>query len=119
MWHNEKTENNNDSQHLFHTTTVFPNPFNLSCVITTQAGAEIEIHDLQGNMVTTPFGADAPLSHLSRGTDQSVSDGQGVYIWTPNETIPSGIHLVKRLCRIVGTRTGNGYIAERKILLAR
>ena len=62
---------------------VFPNPFNSSVAITAPAGAEIEIYDLLGNPVwskTIPRSAQAKL------------------VWQPDETVASGIYLVKASC---------------------
>jgi len=63
--------------------SVSPNPFNSSCVIAAPAGAEIEIYDLLGNPVwskTIPRSAQANL------------------VWQPDETVASGIYLVKAFC---------------------
>ncbi|RKZ34427.1 hypothetical protein DRQ33_02135, partial [bacterium] len=55
-----------------------------------------EIYDLRGNVVATPFGADAPLSPLSNGTnEQSVSGASRGFIWKPAQSIPSGIYIVR------------------------
>ncbi|OQX89236.1 MAG: hypothetical protein B6D65_04245 [candidate division Zixibacteria bacterium 4484_93] len=59
---------------------VYPNPFNSSVAIAAPAGAEIEIYDLLGNPVWCKT---IPRS------------GQAEMVWTPDETIASGIYLVK------------------------
>jgi hypothetical protein len=78
----------------------FPNPFNSSVRISVGAihelPVQIEIYDIAGKLVFTPCGADAPLSPLSRGTDTNAKhEGQGVFIWRPAPSIPSGVYLVK------------------------
>ncbi len=101
--------------------TAFPNPFNSSVAITAPAGAEIEIFDLRGNVVT-PYSSRqrrdsfVPLDKGDRNrASAKVSGGsasaQGVYIWTPDETISSGIYLVKAT---VGNNT-----ATKKLVLIR
>ncbi|RKZ33350.1 hypothetical protein DRQ33_04395 [bacterium] len=72
--------------------------------MTAPAGAEIEIFDIRGNVVT-PYSDGKPSSFvpLDKGdrnrASTKVSGGsasaQGVYIWTPNESIASGIYLVR------------------------
>ena len=63
--------------------SVFPNPFNSSCMITAPSGAKIEIYDLRGRLI-------------SKGI-QSFSESQGkrTLIWQPDETIRSGVYIVK------------------------
>ena len=87
----------------------YPNPFNSSCTITAPTDAEIEIYDLRGNVVETPFGANAPLSPLIRGTNErSVSEASRGFVWQPDKTIASGTYLVK-------IRTNDGRTASKKI----
>ena len=72
---------------------VFPNPFNSSCVIAAPAGAKIEMYDLLGNRLwskTIPRSAQANL------------------VWAPDESIASGIYLVKAIC--------DGECATRKLV---
>ena len=63
--------------------SVFPNPFNSSCIITAPSGARVEIYDLQGRLI-------------SKGI-QSFSESQDkrTFIWQPDETIRSGVYIVK------------------------
>jgi len=63
--------------------SVFPNPFNSSCMITAPSGAKLEIYDLQGRLI-------------SKGI-QSFSESQGkrTLIWQPDKTIRSGVYIVK------------------------
>ncbi len=80
-----------------------PNPFNSSCKIRVQ-GVEgsriqgIEIFDLQGKLLT-PYSSRqsrdsfVPLNKGDR-SDASAS-AQGVYIWQPEESISSGIYIVR------------------------
>ena len=98
--------------------SVFPNPFNSSCAITVNVGAgltpaQIEIYDLRGNVVT-PYSSRqsrdsfVPLDKGDRG-DASAS-AQGVYIWTPDKKIPTGIYLVR-------ATAGNETITKRIVYL--
>lgn len=48
---NVKENNYNKPQDI--SINVSPNPFNLSCVITVPANADVKIYDLQGNVVYT------------------------------------------------------------------
>ena len=89
---------------------VHPNPFNSSCKITMnlwerspdldyrdrEVSPTIEIFDLRGNVVT-PYSDGNPSSFVplikgDRGDAEA--SAQGVYIWTPAQTISSGIYLV-------------------------
>ncbi len=108
--------------------TVSPNPFNSSCVISvnveadpTGRDAQIEIYDLRGNVVT-PYSLRkfVPLDKGDRNRASAMVSGgsastQGIFIWTPAQSIPSGIYLVKCLSRTIGTRTGN-VLTTKKIL---
>ncbi len=76
---------------------ISPNPFNSSCAITAPENAEIEIYDLRGNVVT-PYSDGKPSSFvpLNKGdTGDASASTQGVYIWQPDESISSGIYLVR------------------------
>ena len=82
--------------------SIMPNPFNSSCVIFVETQnlaslpPEIAIYDLRGNLIATPFGACAPLSPLSRGTNERSAGGASRgFVWQPDEKIPSGIYLVR------------------------
>ena len=116
--------------------TAFPNPFNSSCAITAPAGAEIEIYDLRGRLVNKPsvFDFVESTSLVKGGTDattalvplnkgdvaqqqwgsspliREMSEGQRVYVWTPNESITSGVYLVR-------ARTNNCNCITKKIVL--
>ncbi|MCD6417268.1 T9SS type A sorting domain-containing protein [bacterium] len=75
---------------------VQPNPFNSSCAITAPARAEVKIYDLRGNVIATSFGADAPLSPLLTGIKvQSAGRASKGFVWRPDESIPSGIYLIR------------------------
>jgi len=93
--------------------TVSPNPFNSSCVITTHACAtvKVEIYDLQGRLVwNKPSDSDyigatslikggkpdvVPINKGDVAKRQVVSAlAQGV-IWQPDESISSGVYLVR------------------------
>ncbi|MCD6418829.1 hypothetical protein J7M00_08625, partial [bacterium] len=88
---------------------VFPNPFNSAVSISAPAGAEIAIYDLRGNVVYAPSiprslspqgeRDDALVGAGSEGQSPSPSrEGfrmRGSFIWQPDESIPSGIYLVR------------------------
>jgi len=76
---------------------VSPNPFNSSCVITVPAGARIEIYDLQGRLVYTSPSAGAK---------------NGKHIWSPNQSVPSGVYLIRTIAE-------DGQVAEKKVVLIR
>ena len=63
--------------------SVFPNPFNSSCVITAPSGAKVEIYDLQGRVVSKGI---QPFAE---------SQGERTLIWHPDETIRSGVYFVR------------------------
>ena len=63
--------------------SVFPNPFNSSCVITAPSGAKVEIYDLQGRVVSKGI---QPFAE---------SQGERTFIWQPDETIQSGVYIVR------------------------
>ena len=88
-----------------YTIGAFPNPFNLSGAITAPAGAEVEIYDIRGNVVT-PCSADksASLVSLNKGNNKIAEQSSRGIIWQPDESIPSEIYLVKCLSRRFGTR---------------
>ncbi len=98
-----KIENNSNLPEKF-VVNVSPNPFNSSCEITIPENADVEIYDLRGNVVT-PRSADksASLVPLDKGdrnrASAKVSGGsasaQRVYIWIPDETVASGVYLVR------------------------
>ncbi|RKZ29718.1 hypothetical protein DRQ33_08555 [bacterium] len=108
--------------------SAYPNPFNSSVIITVSGGrglasqtlTNIAIYDIMGNLIATPCSADrsASLVPLDKGdgnrASAKVSGGsasaQGVYIWTPDQSIPSGIYLMKA---IIGNKT----ITKRVVLV--
>ena len=73
----------------------------------------IEIYDLRGTLVYKPPIRSASVTNLSpllRGTDPNAQhEGQGV-IWRPDESIPSGVYLIRAT---VGEQT----ITKRAILM--
>jgi len=92
--------------------TVSPNPFNSSCAITTVTDATVEIFDLHGRLVwNKPSDSDyigattlikggkpeaVPLNKGDVAKRQGVSaSAQRVIIWQPDETISSGVYLVR------------------------
>jgi len=63
--------------------SVFPNPFNSSCMITAPSGAKVKIYDLQGRLISKGI---QPFAE---------SQGKRTLIWQPDETIRSGVYFVK------------------------
>jgi len=109
--------------------TVSPNPFNSSCAIMIcQHGASalcatVEIFDLHGRLVATPFtptfgrGVSPKGGHENTSDDEIVphwgkmSEGQkGVIIWQPDETISSAVYLIR-------ASTDDGQITKRIVYL--
>ncbi|RKZ26050.1 hypothetical protein DRQ26_04995, partial [bacterium] len=73
--------------------SVFPNPFNSSCVIfvETQNLASpigIAIYDLRGNVITTPYPTGAGFVPLDKGDSEIARQSSRGFIWTPDEKIP-------------------------------
>jgi len=100
---------------------VYPNPFNSSCRITVNVEqgaaapcATVEVFDLRGNVLTLYSDGEpssfVPLDRGDRG-DASAS-AQGVYIWQPDESITSGIYLVR-------ARTESGWTASKRVVYLR
>jgi len=95
---------------------VSPNPFNSSCAITVSDGrglarqtlTNIKIYDLRGNVVKC-------LNHGFNGLNglhgcPTPNTQNGAFIWTPDESISSGVYLIKAT---IGDRT----ITKRAILM--
>ncbi len=118
------SDDNNGLQPLAYTISAYPNPFNSSCAITLSGinkGAcslvdgTVEIYDLRGNVVATPYSLrlSVPLNKGDRNrASAKVSGGsdQGVYIWHPDKSTPSGIYLIK-------ATIGDRIITKRAVLL--
>ncbi len=106
--------------------TVSPNPFNSSCVITISTiGVTLEIYDLQGRLIETPFTPTFGLGVSPKGGHENISgdeivpywgkmsEGQkGSYIWQPVESISSGVYLVR-------VTTNDGQQITRRIVYLR
>ena len=95
--------------------SIYPNPFNSSCIITVSVGdacmrpEKIEIFDLRGNVVYIPphtSGSFLPeeKGELISAQAQSLSPWgvptgrdreRGSIVWQPGKSIPSGIYLIK------------------------
>ncbi len=81
--------------------SVYPNPFNSSCVIAAPAEATIEICNLLGKVVKK-----FPSSAKDRGMRR--------YIWQPDKSIPAGIYLV---CATTPQRATTAICAKRIVYL--
>ena len=98
--------------------SAFPNPFNSSCAITVSENANVEVFDLRGKRICTHnVGARHSLQHAQpdkklSGNASPLQDGMHTFIWRPDETIASGIYLVR-------ARAEDGQMAEKKIVLVR
>ena len=76
--------------------SAFPNPFNSSCEITAPAGADVEIYDLRGNVVfTNAMGARSPRPMQKGAETAPLQNGARTFTWTPDQSIASGIYLVR------------------------
>jgi len=90
--------------------TAYPNPFNSSCAITVNVEAfretplKVEIFDLRGNVVAVSDGRLA----VSNDNRQPTTDNRE-FIWTPDETIASGLYLVR-------ARTEDGQTTVKRIV---
>ncbi len=97
---------------------VYPNPFNSAVSITAPQNARIEIFDLRGNVVCTRnVGArhsreTTTFNEQPSGNASSLQDGARTFIWQPDQTIASGIYLVK-------ARTEDGWTVTRRIVYLR
>lgn len=69
--------------------SVFPNPFNSSCVIFAPAGAKVEIYDINGRNVLETFSTAVSSYRME------TIKGRGEIIWLPDESTPGGVYLVK------------------------
>jgi len=61
--------------------TVFPNPFNSSCVIYTPSNAVVEIYDLNGKLV------------------HKASTTTGKYVWNPHKNVSSGVYIIRAFAK--------------------
>jgi len=77
--------------------TTYPNPFNSSCKITVDVGSfcetplQVEILDLRGNVVATPINMKAQQG-IAKGKESCAT--KSIH-WCPDESISSGIYLVR------------------------
>ena len=81
--------------------STYPNPFNSSCAIAAPENAEIEICDLRGKQI----------DNFQLTIDNSQPAARA-FIWTPDESIPSGIYLVR--ATTVGGQTVSGRLVYLK-----
>jgi len=70
-----------------------PNPFNSVCVITAPGNAEIKIYDLRGKLVATPINIQAQQGIVE--DKESCAMKSAHWRWCPDESIASGIYLVR------------------------
>ena len=99
---------------------IYPNPFNSSCVITAPKGAAVEIYDLRGKVMCdlSPLSSNSFLPEEKgeqpspRGEGALKSAGEGVFIWQPDESVPSGIYLVRAVF-------DDGRVAAKRIVYLR
>ena len=78
----------------------FPNPFNSSCQIRISISdddnrqpnkkTEVTIYDLRGNIITA-----SSCGYPSIGETHRITPANGTFIWTPDESTPSGIYLAQ------------------------
>ena len=61
--------------------TVYPNPFNSSCVIYAPSNAVVEIYDLNGKLV------------------HKASTTTGKYVWNPHKNVSSGVYIVRAFAK--------------------
>ena len=90
---------------------VSPNPFNSSCRITVgdacMRPATVEIYDLRGNVV---WQANLSGQNGSDPIERRRHEGQAERLWRPDETISSGIYLIR-------ATAGNETITKRIVYL--
>ena len=88
--------------------SAYPNPFNTAVTLSAPIGAEIEIFDVNGRRMDVIARSDQSVIARSPMDDEAISsnqgdcfglrprnDGKGVFIWQPDENIPSGVYLVR------------------------
>ncbi|MCD6097612.1 T9SS type A sorting domain-containing protein, partial [bacterium] len=80
--------------------SVYPNPFNSSCVIVVPAGARVKIYDLRGSVAC----------ELPPPKGRKRQRMREKYIWSPSESIPSGVYVVRVM-------VGDGEVVEKKVVL--
>ncbi len=89
--------------------SAYPNPFNSSCEITAPIGADVEIYNLRGNVVATPYPAGAGFVPLDKGDRDRAERGFRGFVWQPDQSISSGIYLVR-------ARTEDGRTTTKRIV---
>ncbi len=80
-----------------------PNPFNSAVTVTAPAGAEIEVFDVNGRIVGR-----IPSAPLIKGGAEQREAG-GLFVWRPDEILPSGVYLVR-------ARLAGGDTATRRVV---
>ena len=99
----------------------YPNPFNSSCEIFVDFGAHnfamagnsrnpaeaqhvetqdfaslrIEIYDLRGNLIATPYPDRSGFVPLNKGDSEIAKQSSRGFIWHPDEKVSSGVYLVR------------------------
>jgi len=69
--------------------STYPNPFNSAVTISAPEGAEVEVFDVNGRKIV-----ESPLAPLNKGGAECNEVG-GSFTWTPDETVGSGVYLVR------------------------
>jgi len=111
-FHIDTTDNISEKQIMPRTLSLaaFPNPFNSSVAITAPENAEVEIYDLRGKRIDDFRLTIDDSQHPAPITDDRLPITE--FIWRPDQSIASGIYLVK-------ARTADGRTAEKKVVLVR
>jgi len=74
--------------------SICPNPFNSSCAIIAHAAAEFDIYDIRGKRIDTHI-ISAPLVPPAYNGAVAGASTNGAFVWRPDESIPSGVYIVK------------------------
>ena len=80
--------------------SAYPNPFNSTCRIGIESGGwrveSVEIYDVNGRMVAEIIPPSPPFTRGEEEGKSPLSKGDlGGLVWTPNESLGSGIYLIR------------------------
>ena len=95
--------------------SAYPNPFNSAVTIAIDGAGvcntvlRVEIYDLAGRKIDVIGNSDKPVIARRASPDEAISSGYekdchglrprndnaGVFVWTPDESLPSGVYLVR------------------------